>query len=270
MRSTTSFCSMKCWSATCVDRLRAGGTGSASRCCRAGCRRRAASAPRRGRASAAKSTFSTSASTTSSPGVRRSRAARSRSSSITVSALAALHQRRRSARRRPGPISTSASPGRGSIARDDRVDDRRRRRGSAGRSACCAVRRHGPARLAATAAARATRRRRGRAGRAPLDVGLLELLLAQHVARLLALLLGVERRPGAARRTWIRCTPKRETTGSEMPPSGSAVHRLLELGHERCRARPSRGRRPARRWPSSEFSRASCSKLRAAGDDLRA
>ena len=121
--------------------------------------------PRRGRGSAAKSTSSTSASITSRPGVRRSRAARSRSSSITVSRSQRSSSGQVSAPR-PGPISTSAWPGRGSIAstiRSITVD----RPGNAGRSA--SLRRQAPRRRdvrAATAAARASRCRRGRAGRA--------------------------------------------------------------------------------------------------------
>ena len=39
--------------------------------------------------------------------------------------------------------------------------------------------------------------------------------------------------------TWIRCTPKRVATGSDMPPDRQRRHRLLELGHERS------GRGPA-------------------------
>ena len=118
-----------------VDRLRAGGTGSAWRCCRAGCRRRAAARPRgrgqRGEVDLAARRLRS----TSRPGVRRSRAARSRSSSITV-------ERARSAR--SSGIGQRAAPRADldqRLARPRRRSRRRSRRsppgrrGNAGRSA---------------------------------------------------------------------------------------------------------------------------------------
>ena len=162
MRSITSFCSMKCWSCDVRRQRRAGGTGSAWRCCRAGCRPRAVAGTGQRRASAAKSTFSTSDSITVE--LRRARAAaaaRSRSSSITRQRAAALAPAAASARPGPGPISTIASPGCGSIASHDRVDDAAVGQEVLAEALARDVLARPRRRL--TAAARATRRRRARA-----------------------------------------------------------------------------------------------------------
>ena len=39
--------------------------------------------------------------------------------------------------------------------------------------------------------------------------------------------------------TWIRCTPKRETTGADRPPTGSAFIACLELRHHDARRGPA-------------------------------
>ena len=124
MRSTTSFCSMKCWSSTRADVRRAGGTGSASRCCTAGCRRRAAW-PRRARARAARSRpAARRPRPPSSCGVLRAAARRGRGRARSPSAGRAARPAAASARPGPGRSRPAPRPARGSIARTMRVDDR--------------------------------------------------------------------------------------------------------------------------------------------------
>src|SRR6187397_3730120 len=140
-------------------------------------------------ASARKSTVNTSASITSRSLRARSRRARSRSSSITVSRSTDSASGPVNAPR-PGPISTSASARRGPIA------------ATIASITAASVRKCWPNRLRATCFT--TARRSGRrlahldVGPAaqvaqPLGVNVLELLLAQDVAGLFALLLRIER-----------------------------------------------------------------------------
>ena len=117
--------------------LRADGTAAAWKCCRAGCRPRAAAAALS--ASARKSNSSASASCMRSAGcvLRNARAARPPGRDRFRSRRARRHAASSGAVRapRPGPISTSASPG---AARSPRRCARSPpdRAGSAGRSAC--------------------------------------------------------------------------------------------------------------------------------------
>src|SRR3990167_4030310 len=195
---------------------------------------------------AAKSTFSTSDSTTFSSGRLRSRAARSRSSSITVSrSLRATTGSVRAAR--PGPISTSACPGRGAMAR------------TISSITPLSLRKCWPKRLRATwppppATARfgAPRRRcAGRSGRithldpsggadlaGPFFVGRLELALAQHVAGGLALLcVGQLDLAAFDQLDQVHAETADHRIGDLSRLQG--IERLLELGHEHA------GRGPA-------------------------
>ena len=144
---------------------------------------------------------------------------------------------------RPGPISTSAWPGRGSIA------------STIASTTAPSVRKCWPKRLRATCFT--TARRSGRrlahldVGAPaqvahPFVVGVLELLLAQDVARLLAQLLRVERDLRGAR------APGSGARRNARPPAptcrpAAAGSSLPRIRARSCRARPSPGRRPAPR-----------------------
>ena len=278
MRSTTSFCSMKCWSTHALRRCRAGGTGSASRCCRAGCRRRAAARRRRRPARRNR------------PSARRPRSTSSCGAAAQPRGQVAVELDHRepaerarpaaaSARRGRGRSRPSRSPGRGSIARTIAsmiaVVGQEMLAEALARDwwASCGGRRGRRCVDAAgvQAAARATRRRRGRAPPAPSSRR--PRRTSARAARCAPARAAASARASTRRRstTWIRCTPKRETTGSAICPGRERVHRLLELGHEHARARPSRDRRPARRWrPANTRARAARSRPGAAGLDLRA
>ena len=181
--------------------------------------------------------LSTSASITSSPGVRRSRAARSRSSSIDGERARSARAADRSARRSPGPISTSASPGRGSIA------------STIPSITAPSIRKCWPKRLRRAARLGTAHARRSRAPSSLRRLAHLDVGAAAQVAQPLRrtpprtsaraaccaparAAAGGRASSGAGRRPGSGAAPKRDITGSEMPPTGSAVHRLLELGHE--------------------------------------
>src|ERR1700744_2104778 len=232
MRSTTSFCSMNTWSTTCgAEEIRWNRIGDEMLYGRLPTTR--IGPPRRG-ASAPKSTFNTSDSTTSRSPRRRRRAARSRSSSMTVSASQCCRSGIVIAPR-PGPISTRRSPGFGAIALTMRS------------MTSAAVRKCWPKSLRAMCAMRVARSNRGvavfdeRLGpqvRHPFGVGRVELLFLQRVGRLLAQLLRVDHGIAAVEH---RPQMDAEARAHRARQAGDRqlVHRLLELGHERA------GRRPA-------------------------
>ena len=126
MRSTTSFCSMKCWSAMHAARTAAGGTGWAWRCCRAGCPPRACFAG--GAISVCASAREVDLQHIGLDDVAaadaRAAARPGRGPARSPSGARAARPAAASAPPGPGPISTIASPGCGSISRTMRVDDR--------------------------------------------------------------------------------------------------------------------------------------------------
>ena len=230
---------------------------------RSGCAR----APRRARA---KSTSSTSASMTSSPAAARQRAARSRSSSITRepapqrSTQRRGHARRGRARSRPAPRPAAGRSH--ARSRRSRIVDQKVLAEALARDVVHA--RHARARtsgVALTAAARASRCRRARAAPWPTRCRLLELLLAQRVARLLAQLPWGRASTWRRSSTWIRCTPKRDTHRRRQPPGGQRFIASSNSGTNcpattqprsppwrRCRLRRARARRlRSVRWPPS-------------------